>query len=713
MIASYHGKEYGLDYFQNLVYANRLGVNFNSLKAVAQEIGLNSKAVKLSVHDLVTSVPLPCILHWNQNHFVVLPPQHLSLGTDVLIADPAKGLVKIEYAKFIASWLQSTANIGYVLIFNPTAQFYEHKNVPDSKKGLKSLLQYARNERFRIAIIIFCLFLEASIALSFPFLTKNLYDKGVFPKSVSVINMVIISQTVIFIISLLARILRGWQLLFINSKIIRNLLSDYLSHLLKLPIKYFDSKKVGDITQRIADHNKIESFLTSGYFTTFLSVFSLVIYAIILGYFHLIILFVFLIGSMIAVVWILSFLKKRKELDYLKFELLSESQTSLIESINGVSDIKIFDSNIFRVNNWNNLQNDLYKINVKNLKISQLQLMGSMFFSQMKNLLISLIAAYAVVDNKLSVGGLMSISFIVAQMNSPIENLLDFILSSQEANISLERLMDSHKFETESKINDSHECHLNQSANRINGDIIFNDVNFSYTNSTQDFVLSNINMILEAGKLTAIVGASGSGKTTILKLLLNFYQPNFGSISIGSDDIATIDPNELRKNCGVVLQEGFIFSDSVIKNITMSDQSPNIDQLNLAITLSLVNEFVERLPLKLETKIGNSGISLSSGQKQRILVARAIYKNPRFLYFDEATSFLDSTNEKRLMNNILDYFKGKTKLVIAHRLSTVKEADIIYVLEKGYIVESGNHQVLIEKRGKYFELVKNQLELEN
>ena len=484
---------------------------------------------------------------------------------------------------------------------------------------------------------------------------------------------------------------------------------------MKLPISYFDSKKIGDITQRISDHDKIESFLTSGYFTTFLSIFSLIIYAIILGSFNITILGVYLFGATIAVLWIISFLKKRKELDYMKFELLSESQTSLLESINGISDIKIFDSSVFRVGNWDKLQTELYKLNVKSLKISQLQLMGSMFFSQLKNIVISLIAAYAVVDNKLSIGGLMSISFIVAQMNSPIENLLDFILSSQEANISLARLNESQKFKTEdlNNLNSFSSTPTPLKIDEIKGDIEFQDIAFSYTRDLSNFVLSDINIKITSGKLTAIVGASGSGKSTLLKLLLNFYTPNSGNITVGEMPISSINSSLWRKRCGVVLQEGFIFSDTVINNITMSGEAIDFEQLKLAIKLSLVEEFIEKLPLKLETKIGNSGIALSAGQKQRILVARAIYKNPEFIYFDEATSALDSTNEKKLMTNILSYFKNKTMLIIAHRLSTVKAADIIYVLENGKLVESGNHHKLIEKKSKYYDLVKNQLELGN
>ena len=716
MIANYYGRQYPLEYLQNLIYANKLGVNFNSLKIVSKKIGLDSKAIKVSAKELFTSIPLPCILHWNQNHFVVLPPQDFSnKGKSILIADPAKGLIKIEYSKFISNWIQSTTVFGFVLIFNPTSEFYINTKFPKTKSGLYNLLKYIKKEKTKIGIILFCLLIEASIALSFPFLTKNLYDKGVFPKNISIINLIILSQIAIFIISLLARILRGWQLLFLNSKIIRNLLSDYLSHLLKLPISYFDSKKIGDITQRISDHDKIESFLTSGYFTTFLSIFSLIIYAIILGSFNITILGVYLFGATIAVLWIISFLKKRKELDYMKFELLSESQTSLLESINGISDIKIFDSSVFRVGNWDKLQTELYKLNVKSLKISQLQLMGSMFFSQLKNIVISLIAAYAVVDNKLSIGGLMSISFIVAQMNSPIENLLDFILSSQEANISLARLNESQKFKTEdlNNLNSFSSTPTPLKIDEIKGDIEFQDIAFSYTRDLSNFVLSDINIKITSGKLTAIVGASGSGKSTLLKLLLNFYTPNSGNITVGEMPISSINSSLWRKRCGVVLQEGFIFSDTVINNITMSGEAIDFEQLKLAIKLSLVEEFIEKLPLKLETKIGNSGIALSAGQKQRILVARAIYKNPEFIYFDEATSALDSTNEKKLMTNILSYFKNKTMLIIAHRLSTVKAADIIYVLENGKLVESGNHHKLIEKKGKYYDLVKNQLELGN
>ncbi|RBL90046.1 peptidase domain-containing ABC transporter [Chitinophaga flava] len=713
MIASHFGKNYPLSYFQQYVYKNKLGVNFNALKQSAAHIGLSAKAVRISTDDLFRSVPLPCILHWNQNHFVVLPPQDLTVpAKGITIADPARGLIKIDYEKFLANWIQNASGSGYAMIFQPTETFHTTSPVAENNKSLIELFRYVSNEKKRIWTIMLCILLEASVALSFPFLTRKLFDAGVIPKNTAVINLVILSQLGIFMVSLTARILRGWQLLFLNTRIIQRLLSDYLTRLMKLPVSFFDSRKIGDITQRIADHDKIEAFLTSGYFTTMLSIVSLLIYTIVLGLFNLKILGIFMLGSFIAIIWIVSFLKNRKRLDYQRFEMLSESQTSLVESINGIYDVKVFDSNVFRVNSWNRLQVELYKINVKILKISQFQLMGSIFFSQTKNILISLLAAYAVVNGELSIGGLMSITFIIAQMNSPIENLLDFLLSSQEAKISLERLTDSRKFNTETEEYDNKVLSAPNLKEHLKGSIQFSDVYFSYTGNASGFALSGISLDIAPGSLTAIVGASGSGKSTLLKLLLRFYNPGKGAITINDANLSSFDPVQWRTACGVVLQEGFIFSDTVARNITMSDESANEAQLALALRLSLSEEFVDQLPLKQHTKIGGSGIALSSGQKQRILIARAIYKNPDFIFFDEATSALDSTNEKLLMRNILDYFKGKTMIIIAHRLSTVREADQIYVLKHGTVVETGNHETLIANKGRYFELVKNQLELD-
>ena len=715
MICKHYGRFIPLNHLQQIANRDRLGVNLLSLKKISQSVDIDSKVVKIDLTQLQSgSVPLPCILHWNQNHFVVVPPQNLTeiQTKGMKIADPAKGLAKVSYASIVSNWTNNIEQKGYALILQPSSHFYtQEQTIQTSNSNLRDLYKYIKEEKAKISIIIFCIILEAVVALFFPFLTQKLFDSGIIPKDTHIINLVILAQFGIILLSLFAKILRGWQLLFLNSKIIRSLLSDYISRLMKLPASFFDSRKIGDITQRIADHDKIESFLTSGYFSSLLSALSLIIYVFILGYLHLPILGVFSIGSIVAIIWISSFLKHKKNLDYIRFELLAESQTSLVESIGGILDIKVFDSNVFRINKWNSLQEKLYRTNIKILKTSQLQLMGSLFFSQTKNILISLVGGYAVVKGELSIGGLMSIIFIIAQMNSPIENLLDFLLSSQEARLSLERLNDSNATNTEIETFNKSSLDKNCTIDKIRGDIVLSDVAFSYSGNTKTQVLQNISTKLEFGKITAIVGASGSGKSTLLKLLLKLYNPNSGSIFIGKNDILFLNPDIWRQNCGVVLQDGYIFSDTVINNITMSDKDVDTDKLNAALDLSLANEFVQNLPLKQHTKIGDSGIDLSTGQKQRILVARAIYKNPEYIFFDEATSSLDSKNEKILMKNILDHFKEKTVLIIAHRLSTVKNADQIIVLDKGKIAETGTHEQLTTQKGKYYELVKNQLEL--
>ncbi|MDQ8012682.1 MAG: peptidase domain-containing ABC transporter [Flavobacterium nitrogenifigens] len=715
MISKYYGRFISLNQLQHIANKDKLGVNLLSLKKIAQTLCLNSKVVKMELAQLQDGIiPLPCILHWNQNHFVVIPPQKLTniAVKGVKIADPAKGLVNISYSKFVLNWTNNTEQKGYGLILQPYSNFCRQtQKIQATNSSLINLYKYIKEEKVKISIIVVCVILEAIVALIFPFLTQKLFDTGIIPKNMDIINLVILSQFGIILLSLFAKILRGWQLLFLNSKIIRSLLSEYISRLMKLPASFFDSRKVGDITQRIADHDKIESFLTSGYFSSLLSALSLIIYIFILGHLHLPILGVFSIGSIIAIIWIISFLKRKKNLDYIRFELLAESQTSLIESIGGVLDIKVFDSNVFRINKWNLLQEKLYRTNIKILKTSQLQLMGSLFFSQTKNILISLLGGYAVVKGELSIGGLMSIIFIITQMNSPIENLLDFLLSSQEAKLSLERLNDSNTTNTEIEIFNKNNFGNKNTVENFRGDIILNNVAFSYFGNTKTRVLQNISTKLEFGKTTAIVGASGSGKSTLLKLLLKIYDPNSGSICIDGNDISLLNPDIWRQHCGVVLQGGFIFSDTVINNVTMSDTNVDRDKLNSALNLSLANEFVQNLPLMERTKIGDSGIELSTGQKQRILVARAIYKNPDYIFFDEATSSLDAKNEKILMKNILDHFKGKTVLIIAHRLSTVKNADQIIVLDRGEIEETGTHEQLITQKGKYYELVKNQLEL--
>jgi ATP-binding cassette subfamily B protein len=495
-----------------------------------------------------------------------------------------------------------------------------------------------------------------------------------------------------------------------NSRINISIISDFLIKLMKLPIRYFDTKMIGDITQRIADHNKIEQFLTTNTLSTLFSFISLVVFSVVLGIYNLKILFIFVIGSLLSVGWIILFLNKRKELDYKRFQQLSNNQNSLYELITGMQEIKLNNCETPKRWEWERIQAKLFKLNIRNLVLEQYQQTGNLFFTQLKNILISYMAAREVVDGNMTLGMLLSISYIIGQMNSPVEQLLAFFRSAQDAKIVLERLGEVHDRENEEKDPVEAGPEIIPDASKT-GDLVLQDVSFQYAGASSPHVLKGINLTIPRGKVTAIVGSSGSGKTTLMKLLLKFYEPTEGKISVGGQELPAISPRWWRNQCGVVMQEGYIFSDTIARNIAVSDEHIDEQRLLHAVKVSNIESFIQDLPLQYTTKIGNTGNGMSTGQKQRMLIARAVYKDPDFLFFDEATSALDASNEKIIMENLNRFFNGKTVVVIAHRLSTVKNADQIIVLEHGKIVETGNHQTLTKQKGKYFELVKNQLEL--
>lgn len=716
MIARYYGKSYSLEYLRNISYLTREGVSLMGIGEAAEKIGLRTISYRLTFQQLDEEANLPCILYWNERHFVVLPPQNYdgkNTRQKLLIADPAHGLVKVDRETFIKSWMGNNPD-GIVMLLEPTTAFYEDKEEnKETKKGFRFLFSYLRPYKRHVLQLFLSVAIASALSLVLPFLTQSLVDYGINHQNLGFVYLVLVSQLLLFAGNTAIELIRSWILLHMNSRINITILSDFLIKLMKLPLHFFDTKQIGDIHQRISDHQRIQNFLTGASISTLFSFINLIVFMVVLGIYSMTVLAIFMIFSAAAVGWIFFFLHYRRSLDYKRFQRMSENENLLFELITGMHEIKLNNCETAKRWEWERVQTKLYKISVKSLSLGQYQSVGSMFFNQLKNILISYVSAREVMSGNMTLGMMLSVSYIIGQMNGPLDQLLSFVQSAQDARISLDRLSEVHTQREEEEemmtIKDD-EIPDVMFEQRLGG-IRLENVSFQYEGPLSPKVLKNINLHIPEGKVTAIVGSSGSGKTTLLKLLLRFYEITSGQIQVGESDIRQLSPRWWRKQCGVVMQDGFIFSDTITRNITISDEKPDRRRLAHAVKVANIQEFIEGLPLGYKTKIGNSGAGISMGQKQRIQIARAVYKSPAYLFFDEATSALDANNEKVIMNNLQQFFKGKTVVVIAHRLSTVKDADQIVVLERGEIVETGTHQELAHRKGRYYELVKNQLEL--
>ena len=686
---------------------NREGISLKGISDISEAIGFRSLGVKLDFETLEKKVPLPAIAHWNQNHFVVV---HKIKNGKVFIADPAYGHVTYKKEEFLKSWISNQHDgkeEGVLLLLEPSPDFYEQSDEKVDKSSFRFLFKYVFQYKSYLVQLVLGLLLGSLIQLIFPFLTQAVVDFGIGTRNLGFVYLILIAQLVLFASQMLVKFIQAWILIHLSTRINISLISDFLIKLMKLPIGFFDSKMTGDILQRIKDHGRIELFLTDSVLNSLFSVFTLVIMGAILAIYSLPIFLIFFVGSFLYVGWIFLFLKKRAQLDHKSFTQLAADQSNVIQLVTGMQEIKLNNIERSRRWEWERIQARLFQINLKKLSLSQYQQGGAQFINQAQNILIIFVAAKSVIQGDITLGMMMAITYIVGQLNGPIGSLISFVQQAQDANISLERLGEIHNMENEETAQD-----LTFDIFPSNYGLSIQGASFSYDGSEAGNVLEDLNLDIPEGRVTAIVGVSGSGKTTLLKLLLKFYSVQKGQIRVGNTPIDSLHSGNWRQKCGVVMQDGFIFSDTIANNIALEE---NIDKQRLlqAVEIANIKEFISELPLGFNTKIGQEGVGLSGGQKQRILIARAVYKNPDYLFFDEATSSLDAKNERVIMEKLERFFLGRTVVVVAHRLSTVKHADQIVVLDKGRVVEVGSHPDLVAKRGYYYTLVKNQLELGN
>ncbi len=706
MIARYYGKYYSLDFLRDLTFVDRQGVSLLGISDAAEAIGLHTLGVRISFERLLDNIPLPAIAYWRQSHFIVV---YKVSKKNVWVGDPAATEVyKIPKEDFLNGWIndkQQGEDVGVLLLLETTPEFFLEEGEKVNRSGLAYVFSYYKNYKKLIFQLSLGLLLASILQVIFPFIMKAIVDMGILLDNTNLIVIMLIAHLVLFFTQSLVEGIRSWILLHTGTHVNIRMISNYLVKIIDKPLRFFDTRMTGDILQRVDDHKRIERMLTSSSIQTVFSLFSFVIFGIILFLFDPGIFIVFLTASFIYLLWVVYFLKKRKELDYKRFDEMAVNQSALIQMIHGISDIKLHNAEKSKRWEWERIQAKIFRLNKRYLNLNQWQRTGANFINESKNIIISFLAAKAVVEGQITLGALVAIQYIIGQLNSPLDQVVHFIQSMQDAKISLERMnqihLSSSKEVVENKIRIMPE----------NGDLNFEDASFQYGGPHSPIVLKQINLKIPKGKTTAIVGTSGSGKTTMLKLLLKFYEPTEGTVKLGEINLVNFQDKMWRNKCGAVLQDGYIFTDSIAKNIALGAELIDTEKLLHAVKVANIQQFIESLPLGYNTKIGAEGIGLSQGQKQRILIARAIYKQPEYFFFDEATNALDTENERIIMQNLAQFFKDKTVITVAHRLSTVKNADQIVVLHKGQIMERGTHHELILAKGRYYNLIKNQLEL--
>lgn len=712
IISKYYGKLLPLPMLRDLCDTTREGSSLLGLSRAAETIGFKTLAVKIDFETLVNEVPMPCIVFWMEQHYVVfykIEKKHNDYK--VYVSDPAFGLITYSKTEFLANWIgvkaEDRTEEGIVLVLETTARFADHEENEEKGHSISRFLKhYLGKYRAFMVQLAFGLIAGSLLALVFPFLTQSIVDVGIQNQDINFIYLVLFAQIMLYLGQMGIEAIRGWILLHLSSRINISIVSDFFIKLMRLPMSFFDSRVTADIMQRITDHNRIEQLLTNNSLQTLFSLINFIIFGIVLLIYNYKLFLLFSVGATIYLFWISFFLKKRREIDYKQFSQLAEEQGQVLELINGMQEIKMNNAETNKRWQWEGIQIKVFRIKVKALKLEQVQTIGGNVINQLKDILISFVAAKLVVDGQLTLGMMLSVQYIIGQLNSPLIQLMNFMRQFQDAKIALERLNEIHDKEDEEKVDSHFQKEIPED------DIRIENATFRYS-GTDKAVFEQLNLVIPYKKTTAIVGASGSGKSTLMKLLLKSYAPESGSIKIGKVDMQHISPRIWRDNCGVVMQDGYIFNDSIAANIALGSDEINKERLRDAVQVADIKDFIEALPTSYNTKIGYEGLGMSGGQRQRILIARAIYKSPQYLFFDEATSALDANTERIIADHLDQFLKGRTAVVIAHRLSTVKNADNIVVLERGKVVEQGNHEELVALKGEYYRLVKNQLELGN
>lgn len=715
MICQYYGKNYSAETAQQICVVTRKGVSLLSMSDAAEYWGFRTVCGRISLEKMVSQRPFPCILHWNQDHFVVLyDVKKRRNGKYVFyVADPAKDLLKLDEEVFKEGWLSTQSHgeeKGILMALQPTTAFFEKEDEKrtDRRQVVSFLWQYVRPYKRFWLQLIWGLLVGSLLQMLFPFLTQAIVDKGIAGKDIGFIYLILLGQLMLVISRSSVDFIRRWILLHISARINVALLSDFLIKLMRLPMRFFDTKKTGDLIQRIEDHSRVERFLTAQTLNILFSTFGFVVFGAILCYYDISIFGLFLLGSLLYVFWTLFFLKKRRVLDYEMFEQRAKNQSQVMQLLNGMQEIKLQNCERRRRWEWEDIQADLFQYSIASMKLQQSQEAGSILINEVKNIVITVVAAAAVIKGDLSLGMMLSIQYIIGQLNAPIEQLAQFLYGWQDVRISLERMKEIRDREEEES--ESRSISQFPSTSR-EMDIQLEHLTFQYEGIHSPKVLDDVCLTIPHGKVTAIVGTSGSGKTSLIKLLLGYYEPVSGDIRIGGTNLLEFSLKWWRNQCGVVMQDGYIFSETIARNIAVDDGDIDKERLQQAVRIANIEDFIEGLSLKYNTVIGQEGQGLSQGQKQRVLIARAVYKRPDFIFLDEATNSLDANNERVIVGNLSSFYKGKTVVVVAHRLSTVRNADQIVVLEQGRVVEMGNHQALIARKGAYYNLVKNQLEL--
>ncbi|MBS1735740.1 MAG: peptidase domain-containing ABC transporter [Bacteroidetes bacterium] len=726
MVAKFYGRHYNADTIRKKAGFSKSGVSLLGISDTAEKMGFRSRGVKITLKQL-QEVNLPCILHWNQNHFVVLVS---GVKNKFRVADPGKGLLTFKKQEFLKHWLsfESSAGepTGIALLLEPTPSFYNEVGEKENQLSWRLVFQYLAQSKWQISQVFFALIIASLVQLIFPFLTQSIVDTGINGQNLQYVTVILIAQLMLTFSRTMVDFIRSRLLLRISNILNLQILSDFWIKLTKLPVSYFDVHQTGDTLQRIGDHRQIQNFLTGTALNTLFSVFNFIVYAIVLVIYNVQLFFVFLVGSIIYFAWIQFFLKIRRKINYQTFYLSARENNATLQFIQGMQEIRLNNAEKQKRWQWENIQAAIFKLNFKNLNYNQWQQAGATFINGTKDIAITFIVAKLVIDGQLTLGAMLAVQYIIGQLSGPVNQWVSFVQSAQDAKISMERLNEIHQLHNEEDEKKTYITELSE-----NKSIHINGLSFTYPGAGNEPVLRNINLLIPEGKVTAIVGSSGSGKTTLLKLLLKIYSEFEGEIRIGKHEVSAlgnekengangikrgarfenISPSYWRRLCGAVMQDGYIFNDTIARNIAVGEEDIHYSRLLSSCETANILSYIEGLPNGFYTELGTRGIGLSQGQKQRLLIARAVYKNPDYLFFDEATNSLDANNEREIVENLDNFFKGKTVIVVAHRLSTVRNADKIVVLDHGEIVEEGTHYNLTQKRGKYFELVKNQLEL--